>query len=361
MPLSLEEFLANMSHEIRTPLNAITGFARLLCRTDDPDKKRKYTDLIQANSTLLMKLVDDMLDIAKIKEGELKFHDEEVDLNEIMRSVESTVQLRVQQGTVLNLVMGAAECILTTDPQRLSQVLLNLLTNACKFTQRGSITFGYEIRTGSIYFYVKDTGMGIAPDKKGHLFERFYRQEHKSPGSGLGLAICKEIVERMGGKIGVESDGIGRGAKFWFTLPLTPKQEYQSEDDIPLESAPPALKTDRPTLLVAEDNESNYFLISSLLEDDYNLIHAWNGREAVEMYSEKRPDLILMDINMPLMDGYEATRNIRQVSGTVPVIAVTAYAFSSDRTRIMESGFNSYVSKPINADRLISEITRLLS
>lgn len=117
---------------------------------------------------------------------------------------------------------------------------------------------------------------------------------------------------------------------------------------------------ERKTLLVAEDNESNYFLISSMLEDDYNLLHAWNGREAVEIYEEKRPDLILMDINMPLMDGYEATRRIRQVSETVPVIAVTAYAFASDRTRIMENGFNSYVSKPVNAERLESEIKRLL-
>lgn len=360
MALSLEEILANMSHEIRTPVNAITGFARLLCTTDDLEKKRKYADLIQTNSTLLLKLVDDVLDIAKMKEGEVKFHEEEVDLNELMRSVECTVQLRVQQGTILNLVMGAAVCIVKTDAQRLSQVLLNMLTNACKFTQRGSITFGYEIHPGSIYFYVKDTGMGIPLDKKDNIFERFYREDHKSPGNGLGLAICKDIVERMGGKIGVESDGIGRGSRFWFTLPLSPKEEVQPEDDIHIESVPPALHKGKPTLLVAEDNESNYFLISSLLEDDYNLMHAWNGREAVEMYNENRPDLIIMDINMPLMDGYEATRNIRQVSGTVPVIAVTAYAFSSDRSRIMESGFNSYVSKPINADRLLSEISRLL-
>ncbi|MDE7096617.1 MAG: response regulator, partial [Muribaculaceae bacterium] len=132
------------------------------------------------------------------------------------------------------------------------------------------------------------------------------------------------------------------------------------DDEIPITSEHPKHRGVKPTLLVAEDNESNYFLMSSLLEDDYNLIHAWNGREAVELFSEKHPDLILMDINMPLMDGYEATRNIRQLSGTVPVIAVTAYAFSSDRTRIMESGFDSYVSKPVNADRLLGEIARLL-
>lgn len=360
MVISLEEFLANMSHEIRTPVNAIAGFARLLCTTDDPEKKRKYTELIQTNSTLLLKLVDDVLDITKMKEGEMKFHEQEIELNDLIRSVESTVHFRLQPKTILNYVLGAAECKIVTDPERLSQVLLNLLTNACKFTPSGSITFGYELRDKEIYFFVQDTGQGIAPDQIDKLFERFYRQDHKTPGNGLGLSICKEIVDRFGGEIGVESAGIGRGSKFWFTLPTTPVENEDNIYNIEEEPAPVAQKAGRPTLLVAEDNESNYFLISSMLEDDYNLIHAWNGREAVEMFADKAPDLILMDINMPLMDGYEATRRIRQQSADVPVIAVTAYAFSSDRTRIMENGFNSYVSKPVNPERLMGEIKRLL-
>lgn len=361
MAISLEEFLANMSHEIRTPVNAIAGFARLLCTTDDPEKKRKYTELIQTNSTLLMKLVDDVLDITKMNEGELKFHEQEIDLNELIRSVESTVHFRLQPKTVLNYVLGAGECRIVTDRERLSQVLLNLLTNACKFTPGGSITFGYELRPNDIYFFVKDTGLGIEPEKKKYLFDRFYRQDDKTPGNGLGLSICKEIVGRFGGEIGVESDGPGRGSNFWFTLPQTPIEDAPEEQSHNIDFQPAqAVASDKPTLLVAEDNESNYFLISSMLEDDYNLIHAWNGREAVEMYTEHKPDLILMDINMPLMDGYEATRRIRQQSADVPVIAVTAYAFSSDRTRIMENGFNSYVSKPVNPERLMNEINRLL-
>ncbi len=360
MSVSLEEFLANMSHEIRTPVNAIAGFARLLCTTDDPEKKRKYNELIQTNSTLLLKLVDDVLDITKMKEGEIKFRNQEVDLNELMRSVESTVHFRLQPRTVLNFVLGSADCRIVTDRERLSQVLLNLLTNACKFTPGGSITFGYELREGEIYFYVRDTGLGIAPDKKDRLFDRFYRQDDHTPGNGLGLAICKEIVDHFGGEIGVESEGIGRGATFWFTLPATPIYDEVADAEPAHVAVAPAKRADKPTLLVAEDNESNYFLISSMLEDDYNLIHAWNGREAVDMYAEHKPDLILMDINMPLMDGYEATKRIRQQSADVPVIAVTAYAFSSDRTRIMENGFNSYISKPVNPDRLMSEIKRLL-
>lgn len=362
MAISLEEMIANMSHEIRTPVNAIVGFSRLLSTTDDAEKKRKYIELIETNSTLLLKLIDDVLDIAKMKEGDVKFRRKEVDLNEIIRSVESTVRIRLQPKTVLNYVLGASECHIMTDPERLSQVLLNLVNNACKFTPRGSITFGYELRPDSIYFFVKDTGIGIAPEKRDRLFERFYRQdETAAPGNGLGLSICKEIVERFGGEIGVESAGIGRGSTFWFTIPEEPIESNEGQDfTVEDASMEVAITPGKPTLLVAEDNESNYFLISSMLEDDYNLLHAWNGREAVDMYSEHKPDLILMDINMPLMDGYEATKRIRQLSADVPVIAVTAYAFSSDRTRIMENGFSSYVSKPVNPERLMGEIRRLL-
>ncbi|MDE5880523.1 MAG: response regulator [Muribaculaceae bacterium] len=364
MAISLEEMIANMSHEIRTPVNAIVGFSRLLSTTDDPEKKRKYTELIETNSTLLLKLIDDVLDISKMREGDVKFRLKEVDLNDIIRTVESTVRIRLQPKTVLNYVLGASECHIMTDPERLSQVLLNLVNNACKFTPRGSITFGYELRPDSIYFFVKDTGIGIAPEKRDRLFERFYRQdETTAPGNGLGLSICKEIVERFGGKIGVESAGIGRGSCFWFTIPEKPTDNMGDENGLAAEghvADANVLTPGKPTLLVAEDNESNYFLISSMLEDDYNLIHAWNGREAVDMYSEHKPDLILMDINMPLMDGYEATKRIRQLSAEVPIIAVTAYAFSSDRTRIMENGFSSYVSKPVNPERLMNEIKRLL-
>ncbi len=357
-------YIANMSHEIRTPVNAIIGFSRLMYDTDDREKKRRYMEQIETNNQLLLKLINDVLDMSKKKEGENSDRTKDVDLNQLMRSIESTVHFRVPQGTVLNAVMGAADCHVMTDPERLTQVILNLLTNACKFTPQGSITFGYEVWPESIYFYVRDTGIGVEPEKQPLLFKRYSRQNNEEPGTGLGLSICKDIVERFGGEIGMRSDGAGRGSLFWFTLPLKPLGNETTAPASATAAAAPAAapqqRRHRHTLLVAEDNESNYFLITSMLEDQYDLIHAWNGREAVEMYSEHKPDLILMDINMPLMDGYEATKHIRQVSDSVPIIAVTAYAFSSDRTRIMENGFNSYVSKPVNADRLESEIKRLL-
>lgn len=360
--LSSAGLLANMSHEIRTPVNAIVGFSRLLAETDDPVKKKKYVEVIESNNKLLMQLIDDVLDLAKMEQGGLEFHEEDVDLNEFIRTMESTVRLRVQPGAILNFTFGAAECSIHTDRERLSQVMLNLLTNACKFTSRGSITFGYELRDDSIYFYVRDTGAGISADKQQLLFKRFSRQNNDTPGTGLGLSICKEIVDNLGGEIGMESAGEGKGSLFWFTLPASRNDEEPATETPAAEPERPVArpKAELPTILVAEDNESNYFLFSSILEDDFNLVHAWNGREAVDMYPEVKPDVILMDINMPIMDGYEATHRIRQISTTVPVIAVTAYAFSSDKTRIMENGFNSYISKPVNAERLVQEIRRFL-
>lgn len=358
--VSKSSYLANMSHEIRTPVNAIAGFSRLLAQTDDKTKQARYAEVIETNTRLLMQLIDDVLDLAKMEQGHLEFRSEEVDLNEFIRSMESTVRLRVQPGTILNYVMGAADCRIVTDRERLSQVMLNLLTNACKFTPHGSITFGYELRADSVYFFVKDTGAGISPDRQKLLFRRFSKQNDAVQGTGLGLSICKDIVETFKGEIGVESAGEGRGSLFWFTIPVSPVENAATEA---AQSAAPAAGSgadNRPLILVAEDNESNYFLFSSILEDDYRLVHAWNGREAVELFPETQPDLILMDINMPYMDGYEATRRIRQQSATVPVIAVTAYAFSSDKTRIMENGFNSYISKPVDADRLVAEMRRLL-
>lgn len=384
-------FLANMSHEIRTPINAILGFSKLLMGTDDRGKQTKYCEVIENNTRLLQQLIDDVLDLAKMESGTLKYQYEEVDLNELISSIDSTVRMRVQPQTVLNHVLGMADFHIVTDRDRLSQVLINLLTNACKFTPKGSITFGYEEQDDKVYFFVKDTGLGISKEKQELLFKRFSKQNDEQSGTGLGLSICKNIIESMNGEIGVRSAGEGKGALFWFTIPLVHPGETPKDMAIPVgaplvgngpgsqtvpplrpatpvvapapEPVAPASRPakNKPTILVAEDNESNYLLFESILEDDYNLVHAWNGREAVDMFPTTNPDLILMDISMPYMDGYEATRNIRKHPSDVPIIAVTAYAFSSDKERIMENGFNSYVSKPVNADRLIKEIEDCLS
>lgn len=212
-------FLANMSHEIRTPLNAIVGFSTMLDKTQDPAKRARFVSIIQQNNEMLLKIINDVLDTAKIESNTLDVHPEPTDVNTLMVAVDNTVRLRLPKGVVLNMVLGEPECNIITDSDRLSQILVNLLTNAMKFTSKGSITFGYEVRETEIYFYVRDTGKGIAPADMGKLFTRFTKLNNFVQGTGLGLSISKSIVERMGGTIGATSGGENKGSLFWFTLP----------------------------------------------------------------------------------------------------------------------------------------------
>lgn len=282
----------------------------------------------------------------------------EVDVNEFIMSIAGAAGKSVPSRTILNHVLGAMKCKVNTDPELLSQVMFNLLDNACKFTSRGSITFGYEMLPDAVCFFVRDTGAGISAERQMTLFD-------PTDGNRHGLALCKDIVESLHGEIGVESDGEGKGSQFWFTLPVEAdeddNEEAEQRDVTPTPVFEKPLDASRPTILVAEDNDSNYFLVSSILEDEYNLIHAHNGNEAVELFAEYNPHLVLMDISMPDMDGYEATSIIWCSNTDVPIIAVTAYAFQADRLRIMDSGFNGYISKPIDADHLMTEIARLLN
>lgn len=351
-------FLANMSHEIRTPLNAIVGFSNLLGKTDDAEKKRKFMGIIENNNQLLLQLIGDVLDLAKVEANTLEFYYQSVDLNDLMRTIENSIRLRVKPGVMLNCILGLSSCNLQTEPNRLSQVLINLLTNASKFTTVGNITFGYELCGKELYFFVQDTGIGISAENQARLFQRFSKLNNFAQGTGLGLSISKGIVEKMGGHIGCESAGEGKGSRFWFTIPYLPVAK--EKQPVIAEEPKDIIKQEEITILVAEDNESNYLLFQSILEGEYHLLHAWDGCEAVELFREHHPQVIIMDINMPNMDGYEATREIRKLSENVPIIAVTAYAFASDKKRILENGFNSYVSKPVNADKLIQELKSML-
>lgn len=351
-------FLANMSHEIRTPLNAIVGFSNLLTTTEDNEKKQKFINIIENNNQLLLQLIGDILDLAKVEANTLEFIYKPTDLNELVRGIEETMRSKVQQGVVLNYTLGAADCCIEAEPNRLSQIIINLLTNACKFTSKGNITFGYEVQENEIYFFVRDTGCGISKEGQERIFQRFTKLNDFVQGTGLGLSISQSIVEKMKGRIGVESKGEGKGSTFWFTIPYLPAT-IQKEVEV-VEEPKESIEREKVTLLIAEDNESNYMLFESILSSHYKLIHAWDGVEAVELFNEHNPQLVIMDINMPRMDGYEATREIRKKSTTVPIIAVTAYAFASDKERIMENGFNSYVSKPINAKKLDEELKSAL-
>lgn len=215
-------FLANMSHEMRTPLNVIMGFSNLIVTAATEEEKRMYAEVLENNCSLLLQLINDILDLSKIESGTLTFAEEEMELNILLEELASAMRTRiVAEEVVLNCVTLSAPCFVVAEKKRLSQVLINLLTNAIKFTTKGSIRLGYEIHGKMLYFYVADTGCGFPESQKQKVFERFVRLDSAKPGTGLGLAICRTIVEKMGGCIGVESEE-GKGSCFWFTIPYIP-------------------------------------------------------------------------------------------------------------------------------------------
>ena len=352
-------FLANMSHEIRTPLNAIVGFSGILASTEEEEEKQEYVSIIENNNTLLLQLISDILDLSKIEAGTLELNYSNIELIELMRELERGFLLRVKTDAVkLEFVEPAGPCMAYTEKNRLSQLMINLVTNAIKFTEKGSIRFGYEMRENELYFYVADTGCGIPKDKQQNIFGRFVKLNSFAQGTGLGLSICKTLMDHMGGRIGVESEE-GKGSTFWFTLPYKPAVK-EDKKQMPKDIQPVSIERNKLTILVAEDNASNYKLFESILKYDYHLIHAWDGMEAVEMFRKHNPQIVLMDINMPVMDGYEATREIRKYSAKIPIIAVTAFAYASDEQKVMESGFDGYMPKPINAKLLKAQLVDIM-
>ena len=352
-------FLANMSHEIRTPLNAIVGFSHLIAESDDAEERKTYYNIVNANNERLLQLINEILDLSKIEAGTMDFLYTDFELNKVMEELEQSLRLKLSpdREVTLTLTTPQPECYIHAERNRISQIIINLVTNAIKFTETGSIHFGYEIREKEIlYFYVTDTGCGISEDKQESVFGRFVKLNSFVQGTGLGLSICQTLIQQMGGEIGVHSK-TGKGSTFWFTLPYHPTLQAPQQE---VAEEPVKIKKQKICILVAEDHSSNYRLIESILKKDYNLVHAWNGEEAVTLFKEHNPQLILMDINMPVMDGYEATKEIRKYSQRVPIIAVTAFAYASDEQRVMENGFDAYMPKPINANQLKGQISSIL-
>lgn len=354
-------FLANMSHEIRTPLNAIVGFSNLLTIAENEEERDEYINIISSNNELLLQLINDILDVAKIEAGTLEFIDSEIDINALLSDIEQSSRLKAPEGVQVSFVEKQPYCIIMSDKNRLAQVMTNFINNAIKFTKEGSIRFGYQHKDGKLRFYVKDTGCGIEPEKKDLVFNRFVKLNNFAQGTGLGLAICQMIVKKLGGEIGVESE-LGTGSTFWFTLQDTVIHDINVQPITAVDEEAVIDNTNpkKATLLIAEDNESNYILIRAILKE-YDLLHARDGNEAVRLYRERHPDLILMDLKMPNMDGYEATAEIRKEDSDIPIIAVTAFAFAEDEQRVKQSGFNGYAAKPIKPAELKKIIVQYLS
>ena len=354
-------FLANMSHEIRTPLNAIVGFSTLLTMAEDQEEREEYINIINNNNGLLLQLINDILDLSKIEANTLEFTYSDIDINQLLCDIEQASRLKTVERVEVSFIEKIPHCIIRTDKNRLSQVITNFINNAIKFTKEGSIRFGYKRKGKELLFYVTDTGCGIDNKIKDTVFQRFVKLDSFAQGTGLGLSICQMIVHKLGGEIGVDSE-LGKGSTFWFTLPDSVIKESHTLDLEPETKELPVHNTTdkkKVTLLIAEDNESNYTLIKAILKE-YDILHAWNGQEAVELYHKYTPDMVLMDLKMPVMDGYEAARNIRKDNSIIPIIAVTAFAFAEDEERVKQSGFNDYVSKPISPNLLKKKITDLL-
>lgn len=360
-------FLANMSHEIRTPLNAIVGFAGLLSNASESERN-SYVEIIKGNTNMLLQLVNDILDMSKIEAGTLEFIYSDTDVNQIMRELEGIFRLRLEEAdSPVRIVFEPClpVCFIHTEKNRVSQVFSNFLSNAFKYTKEGSITLGYKVREDDIYFYVQDTGAGIPAGKVDKVFERFMKLDAKKQGTGLGLSISRTIIKKLGGEIGVFSE-YGKGSTFWFTLPVKPFDflplQQRTEDvseTVEFNETEYDAGAVRRTILIAEDMDDNYLLYKIYLEKHYDLIRATNGEEAVSKYLECNPDIILMDIGMPVVDGYQATDAIRQLSSDIPIVAVTAFAYDEDRRKVMSRGFNGYLSKPLNKDELLKMLHKM--
>lgn len=364
-------FLANMSHEIRTPMNAIVGFAELLNDSEISTETRKeFIDLIGINSNILLKLIEDIIDIAKIEANQIKIIKGTCQVNRIIDDLENQCRAHLEKSSSKEIITRSRKAIpdtyfaIETDPLRFKQVFNNLIGNAIKFTEKGYVEIGYFIEDeSSIVFYVKDSGIGLAPEKKSVIFERFRQVEESSTreygGTGLGLTICHRLVEILGGEMWVDSV-LGMGSTFYFRLPFKSVEIRPEVKPFPTELH----KHDwsDKTILVAEDEISNFELIRIILDKTQaRVLRANNGEEAVEIVeTNKKIDLILMDIRMPVMDGYQATRIIKSMHPGVPVVGLTAYAMPDDIEKSRLAGFDEHISKPFHSKDLLIKLENLI-
>lgn len=363
-------FLTNMSHEIRTPLNCILGFAEVAATVEKPKETRYYLDLITEESEKLLELINQLLDISKIEAGKFKIQNEPFDLVELMESLVSTFATNARnKGLKFNIQLTKdIPQYLKGDSLRLRQILVNLIGNAIKFTHQGGIDVTIEVKRETfsevtLYFQIKDTGIGIPKDRQEEIFETFVQAEssttRKYGGTGLGTAIAKQLTHLMGGEIGLVSEE-GVGSTFWFSVVMNktlPMQGPPSKSNrAPMEV--PDLKQ-RISILLVEDYPPNQkVVLAHLAGRDFEITIAENGRRAIEKFHEKEFDLILMDIQMPEMDGFEAAGRIRTEpeGAAIPIIAMTASAFETDVKKCFESGMNDVVTKPFRKNLLIEKI-----
>ncbi len=361
-------FLSNISHEIRIPINSIVGFSELLnIGNITPDEKREYINIIKNQSSTLLKLIDDIAELAKFETGDVNISKSPCNLNlllnELLTSFSQMKKLQKKDHIELRLNIPDKNGILTyTDSGRLYQLMSNLISNAIKFTEKGFVEFGYTLRDDArIEFFVKDTGIGLSKEEQKYIFDRFSKIEEtiarKYEGAGFGLSIAKGITKLLGGKIWIESEK-GKGSAFSFYIPYEEIPGSTIDHSLDEEIAFTGYNWKGKLILIVEDDDVNYkFIETLLLENNAKILRAKNGNQAIELCkSINKIDLILMDIKMPEMDGYEATREIRNLNKTIPIIAQTAFASDENRQKCLEAGCNDQISKPIDIEELLTKI-----
>jgi len=364
-------FLANMSHEIRTPMNAILGFTQLLENDLVPEKKEAYLRVIKDNGHSLLRLIEDIIDVSKIEAGELKIRNGETNLDKIFDGLISAFRQILKEFPEKEIELikesGTEGLVVISDGARLKQILTNLLHNAIKYTDSGTIILGFKQEDEYLKFYVRDSGEGIKSEYLEEIFDRFRKIETDrtkkiQPGTGIGLSISKNLAELLGGKMSVSSE-YGTGSEFSFTIPCIP---VRVEKPVRLKAGEQTearyIDLTGKTILVAEDENANFFFLKKVLDrTNANVIRARNGQEAVDIFNANpQLDFILMDILMPVLNGYQATEIIKKINPNIPIIAQTALAMEGDSNKVLLAGCDDYISKPIRMKALMDIMSKYL-
>ena len=367
-------FLANMSHEIRTPMNAILGFSYLLTDSDSSeDAKKEYVKIINSNGEMLMNLINDILDISLIESGQFKIKSRPIEIKSLLNELKCFFDQEKEKFRKNHIKIVADfdkhfdEVVIKTDNVRLRQIISNLLSNAIKFTEEGKVEFGCRLSDEKeLIFFVRDTGVGIDPKNHQAIFDRFSKfsltdDSKLFSGTGLGLAICSELVERLGGKIWLDSFP-GKGSTFYFTLPFIVDDATDTKPNDKIAYVDKD-KLIGKTILIAEDVVSNYQLVNAFLaQSQVNVLWAQNGVEAVDIFTKNRNiDIILMDVQMPIMDGIMALKKIREIDTKVPVIINSAFYIDDEMEKSLAFGCTEYMSKPIRKEDLLNKLSLYIS
>jgi CheY-like chemotaxis protein len=361
-------FLANMSHEIRTPMNSILGFISLMQETGaSPSEQLEYFNVVKKGGERLMKTINDIIDISRIDSGQMQLNYSETSVEELNNIALSLFQQEAQAKNLELNFMGmepAENLLIQSDRNKFFAVLSNLIKNAIKYTKKGTVSFGCTYDEDYLRYYVKDTGIGIPKGRHKDIFERFVQVDGSNTrdfeGSGLGLSLCKAYLEMMGGSIWLESEE-GDGSTFFFQIPL---KTNTKEDDL---KGLDELKTSTYrkrclNILIVEDDPGSYEYLSLILKRaNHQVSHTYTGFEAIELCRQRNQyDLILMDVKLPGIDGYETTHRIREFDSDIQIIAVSAFAFTEDHQRALKAGCNDYITKPVNKDILLNRLDKLI-